>query len=130
MIPVVAGLFLLLAALVLLLACLNVANILIARATVRQHEMAIRSALGAGRARLMRQVLTEAILLALFGGAAGVILGAWASSSVSSMLPKSNPPFHFDFGFDWRVFASLWGRHFSPGSSWAYCRLCAPLERI
>lgn len=109
MIPVVAGLFLLLAGLVLLLACLNVANILIARATVRQREMAIRSALGAGRVRLMRQVLTEAILLALLGGAAGVILGAWASGSVPAMLPKSNPPFHLDFSFDWRVFAYALG---------------------
>lgn len=109
MIPVVAGLFLLLAGLVLLLACLNVANILIARATVRQREMAIRSALGAGRARLMRQVFTEAILLAGLGGAAGVILGAWASGSVPAMLPKSNPPFHLDFSFDWRVFTYALG---------------------
>jgi predicted permease len=109
MIPVVAGLFLLLAALVLVLACLNVANILIARATVRQREMAIRSALGAGRLRLVRQVLTEAILLALLAGTAGVILGAWAASSVGSMLPKSNPPIRFDFGLDWRVFAYALG---------------------
>ncbi len=109
MIPAVAGLFLFLAAMVLLLACLNVGNILIARATVRQREMAIRSALGAGRGRLARQVLTEAILLAILGGAAGVILGAWASGSISSMLPKTNPPFHFDFSFDWRVFAYTLG---------------------
>jgi predicted permease len=108
-IPVVAGLFLLLASLVLLLACLNVANILIARATVRQREMAIRSALGAGRTRLIRQVLTEAILLALLGGSAGVFLGVWASGSIGLMLPKSNPPFHLDFGFDWRVFVYALG---------------------
>jgi predicted permease len=109
MVPAVAGLFLLLAGLVLLLACLNVANILIARATVREREMAVRSALGAGRTRLMRQVLTEAILLALLGAAAGGILGALASRSVNSILPKSNPPFRFDFSFDWRVFAYTLG---------------------
>ncbi len=109
MIPAIAGLFLVLAAMVLLLACLNVGNILIARATVRQREMAIRSALGAGRGRLARQVLTEAILLAILGGAAGAILGAWASGSIGSMLPKTNPPFHFDFSFDWRVFAYTLG---------------------
>ncbi len=109
MIPAIAGLFLLLAGMVLLLACLNVGNILIARATVRQREMAIRSALGAGRGRLARQVLTEAILLAILGGAAGAILGAWASGSIGSMLPKTNPPFHFDFSFDWRVFAYTLG---------------------
>ena len=109
MIPAVAGLFLVLAAMVLLLACLNVGNILIARTTVRQREMAIRSALGAGRGRLARQVLTEAILLAILGGAAGAILGDWASGSIGSMLPKTNPPFHFDFGFDWRVFAYTLG---------------------
>jgi predicted permease len=109
MVPAVAGLFLLLAGMVLLLACLNVANILVARATVREREMAIRSALGAGRTRLMRQVFTEAILLALLGAAAGGLLGAWASRSVNSILPKSNPPFRFDFSFDWRVFAYTLG---------------------
>jgi predicted permease len=107
--PAVLGLFLLLAALILALACLNVGNILFARATVRQREMAIRSALGAGRARLMRQVLTEAILLALIGGGAGMFLGSWATGSIVSMLPKTNPPIHLDFRFDWRVFAYSFG---------------------
>jgi putative ABC transport system permease protein len=102
--PAVLALFLLLAGMILALACLNVGNILFARATVRQREMAIRSALGAGRARLMRQVLTEAILLALLGGAAGMFLGSWATGSIVSMLPKTNPPIHLDFRFDWRVF--------------------------
>jgi predicted permease len=103
--PAVLGLFLLLALLILALACLNVGNILFARATVRQREMAIRSALGAGRVRLMRQVLTEAFLLALLGGVAGVFLGSWATGSIVAMLPRTDPPIDLDFHFDWRVFA-------------------------
>jgi putative ABC transport system permease protein len=102
---IVSGLFLGLAGLVLLLACMNVANILLVRATVREREMAIRTALGAARSRLIRQLLTESVLLALFGGIAGIALGTWASSAVGSIPLGTELPIRLDFGFDWRVFA-------------------------
>jgi predicted permease len=105
LVPVVAGLFLILAALVLLLVCMNVASILMARATVRRREMAIRAALGAGRGRIVRQMLTEAILLSLLGGLAGVIFGSWVSRSLGLLLPPTNLPLSLDFHFDWRVIA-------------------------
>jgi predicted permease len=100
----ISGLFLVLAAFVLLLACMNVENILLARGAARQREMAIRAALGAARARLIRQMLTESVLLALFGGAAGLILGMWASR-LASAIHVQNLPLHVDATFDWRVFA-------------------------
>ena len=100
----VSGLFLMLAAFVLLLACMNVENILLARGSARQREMAIRAALGAGRARLIRQMLTESTLLAILGGAAGMLLGMWASRLTSSIHLHSLP-LHVDASFDWRVFA-------------------------
>jgi predicted permease len=104
-VPLIVGIFLLLAALVLLLACMNVANLLLVRATMRQREMAVRAAMGASRGRLIRQMLTESIVLAIFGGVGGLLLGMWASGAVASLLPDSKFPIRLDFSFDWRVFA-------------------------
>jgi predicted permease len=108
-VPFIAGIFLALAALVLLLACMNVVNILLVRATMRQRELAIRAAMGATRGRLMRQLLTESIVLALFGGVGGLMLGVWASGAIASLLPASRFPVSLDFSFDWRVFAYAMG---------------------
>jgi predicted permease len=104
-VPFIAGLFLVLAGFVLLLACMNVVNLVMVRATVRQREMAIRTALGATRRRLVRQMLTESIVLALLGASVGVGLGAWASGLIGSVRLGTNLPVLVDFSFDWRVFA-------------------------
>jgi predicted permease len=99
------GLFLALGILVLFLACFNVANVLLVRATTREHEMAVRAALGAPRPRLMRQLLTESFLLALFGCGAGIVAGSWGSSLLRSIHFSASLPISPDFSFDWRVFA-------------------------
>jgi predicted permease len=104
-VPFIAGVFLALAALVLLLACMNVANILLVRATLRQREVAIRMAMGASSWRLVRQLLTETIVLALVGGFGGLMLGMWASRAIFALLPPSKFPIWMDLSFDWRLFA-------------------------
>jgi predicted permease len=102
--PAVAAAFTVLAALVLLVACFNIANVLLVRAAVRQREMGIRAALGAGRGRLLRQHLTESLLLALLGGGAGILLAIWAAGFLGSLPLGTDLPIAFDFQPDFRVY--------------------------
>jgi predicted permease len=98
-------LFLFLSGLVLLLACTNVTNIILVRASGRQHEMAMRSMLGASTLRMVRQFLVESIMLGILGGSAGLAAAAWASHALGSIrIAVASLPIHFDFRLDWRVY--------------------------
>jgi putative ABC transport system permease protein len=87
---------------VLLIACANVANLLLARSAARQKEIAIRAAMGASRGRVLRQMLTESVLLSVIGGTAGLLLSIWLTDLLMSIVPEGAPRLG-EVGIDYRV---------------------------
>jgi len=92
-----------LAGIVLIAACFNVANMLLARGAARAGEFALRASLGAGPLRLARQLLTESILLSLAGGALGLVFANWTAGALFGFLPQTNIRLAFDLHADWRA---------------------------
>jgi len=95
--------------LVLLIACANIANLLLARAAARQREISIRMAIGAARRRVMRQLMSESLLLSVLGAAGGLLFAVWGSSLLVRFLSKTGSELQLDTAPDWRVLAFTMG---------------------
>ena len=98
--------------LVMLLACVNVASLMVSRTFARQREMAVRAAVGARRWQLIRQLLTESVLIGLVGGVLGLLIAVWATRAITTLVPKDFASSVYDLNnirLDWRVFAFTFG---------------------
>src|SRR5829696_6141354 len=98
--------------LVMLLACVNVASLMISRTLARQREMAVRAAVGARRWQLIRQLLTESVVIGLVGGALGLLIAVWGTQAITGLVPKGFTTTVYDLNnirLDWRVFAFTLG---------------------
>lgn len=98
--------------LVMLLACVNVASLMISRTFARQREIAVRAAIGARRWQLIRQLLTESVVIGLIGGALGLLIAVWGTRAISTLVPQDLTTSFYDLSnirLDWRVFAFTLG---------------------
>jgi macrolide transport system ATP-binding/permease protein len=109
------AILLILVGLILLLACANIANLLLARATTRRREIALRLGIGAGRSRLVRQLLTESVLLASAGGAMGVLFAVWGIHFLTALIANGEENFTLHANLNWHVLAATAGLAIATG---------------